>query len=415
MVKAADTLSEAGYDVRVVSANFLKWAQDADRALLDTKRWKSAIVDYSRNTAPLSYFATGVQHRLNRMWARVLPRLVTPVWLAAAANSRAHHQLLRMATAEPADLFYASTSSAFPVAYEAASLQKVPFALDFEDLHTAEQDDTSEGRFIQQLVKRIEIEIVYKAAFVTTACRGITNHLRAAYSGVTPETLLNVFPLSERPRQRPLLRSDNRLRLYWYSQTIGRGRGLEDAVQAIAQLPRGMVELHLRGRWHAGYEEHLRHLWEEAQLDPRHLIAHSPVAPGSLVRRAAEYDAGLALETPVSKSRELCMTDLSTNKVHTYLLAGIAIAASSLTEGGVIFDGAGFSYRSGDAVALARGLQEWLSDRATLEAARDKAWKLGSSRFNWDAEKSKLLAKVEQTLFQPAGSQVVSASLHGKT
>jgi hypothetical protein len=397
MVKAADALSEAGYKVRVVSASFLKWAHEADQALLKNRPWKSAIFDYAKDAAPLNYLATGIQHRVTKMGARLLPRALTPLWLAAAANSRAHRQLLRMATSEPADLFYASTSS-LPVAYQAGRVQKVPFALDFEDLYTAEQEDTAEGRFIQQLIKRIEIEIVPKAAFVTTACRGITAHLCEVYSGVAAETLLNVFPLSQRPRQQPSLRSDNRLLLYWCSQTIGRGRGLEDAIQAIVTLPRGMVELHLRGRWHPGYEEFLRQMWERAQLNPGHLIAHPPAAPDSLVRLAAEYDVGLALEEPVSKGREICMTDLSTNKVHTYLLAGIAIAASSLTDGGVIFGGAGFSYRTGDSLALSRGLRGWLNDRAALKVAREKAWGLGETCYNWDLEKEKLLRVVDTVL-----------------
>src|SRR2546422_9615422 len=65
-------------------------------------------------------------------------------------------------------------------------------------------------------------------------------------------------------------------------------------------------------------------------------------SPDSLVRLAAEYDVGLALEVPISENRIICMNDLCTNKVFTYLMAGLAVAASTLGEGATLYEGAGF-------------------------------------------------------------------------
>ena len=59
---------------------------------------------------------------------------------------------------------------------------------------------------------------------------------------------------------------------------------------------------------------------------------------------------------------------------------------------------AGFLYEPGDCEALARGLRVWHDDRSKLEQARWVAWSLGTSTFNWDLEKKKLVEVVDSIL-----------------
>src|SRR5215510_5457014 len=61
MLKAADALAGAGYDVRVVSTNHTPWAAVADRKVLATRAWASTVVDYDRDTARATQVATGVR------------------------------------------------------------------------------------------------------------------------------------------------------------------------------------------------------------------------------------------------------------------------------------------------------------------------------------------------------------------
>src|SRR5882672_11962805 len=58
MLKAADALAGAGYDVRVVSTNHTPWAAAADRKVLATRAWASTVVDYDRDTARITQVAT---------------------------------------------------------------------------------------------------------------------------------------------------------------------------------------------------------------------------------------------------------------------------------------------------------------------------------------------------------------------
>ena len=59
---------------------------------------------------------------------------------------------------------------------------------------------------------------------------------------------------------------------------------------------------------------------------------------------------------------------------------------------------AGFLYEPGDFQALAKGIKSWYDDRSTLMAARCEAWDWGTRKYNWDLEKRKFLAVVENTL-----------------
>lgn len=393
MLKGADALHEAGYRVRVVSANYIVWAREADQHIRQTRSWSWNVVDYEKSRARFLYGRTALRSRLARFAAEKLGVRRTPFELAARAFSRACPELLREALREPADFFYGGTSAGIPVAFAAAKKLGVPYALDIEDLHTAEQQSTREGRFTEALADAILRQAVPKAAFVTVASAGIAPRIHERYEVASPAVILNVFPLRDRSASPPRVQEGGRLKLYWFSQTIGSDRGLQEAVQASALLPRDSVELHVQGIWSAGFERVLRAQWRAAGLDERYLVAHPPEPPDQLVRSAAQYDVGLALETPISENRVICMTDFSTNKVFTYLLAGLAVAASSPESGGEIFGGAGFSYQTGDANALASGLTRWLNPNV-LQEARRRAWQLGESRYNWESEQGKLVSLV---------------------
>src|SRR6185436_16389511 len=93
------------------------------------------------------------------------------------------------------------------------------------------------------------------------------------------------------------------LRLYWFSQTIGPGRGLEAAVTALGRAGVS-AELTLRGRPHDGYLEALQRL--AAAHAPRVVVIHQPpAAPDAMVDLARGYDVGLALDHGPPRNRSL--------------------------------------------------------------------------------------------------------------
>src|SRR5262249_14645959 len=152
----------------------------------------------------------------------------------------------------------------------------------------------------------------------------------------------------ERPREFRLGNERDPLRLYWFSQTIGRDRGLEDAIRALGILGDQTIELHLCGEWCHGYETEFFELAKSTGVEHARVHHHPPDRPDRMVELAAQYDVGLALEQRGSFNRDICIT----NKIFTHLLAGNAIAAT-MTQGQqtVIrrIGPAGFSYEPGKA------------------------------------------------------------------
>src|SRR6185295_9502708 len=133
-------------------------------------------------------------------------------------------------------------------------------ALDLEDFHSAEQDDDPASPLAHRMAERIERAVLPGAAFLTAGSVAIASAYASKYS-VCPIPINNTFPL---PAATPDLTPSvgEGLRLYWFSQTIGPGRGLEDAVEAMgmADIP---GELHLRGLAIPDYLERLRELADD--------------------------------------------------------------------------------------------------------------------------------------------------------
>jgi hypothetical protein len=286
--------------------------------------------------------------------------------------------------AQPADLFYAGTAGTLAAVTRAARQCGVPYALDLEDFHSAEQEDSMPARLSHALVERVERAVLPGAAFLTAAGCAVA----AAYTdkyGVRPIPINNTFSLPQKVPDLAPSRGAG-LRLYWFSQTIGPRRGLEDAVRATG-LADISGELHLRGRTIPGYVEGLRRL--AGEVAPRlKIIHHEPAAPDAMVELCGGYDVGLSLEQGHVLNRSLCLT----NKAFTYILAGLAVVltdtsgqrplAMDLGDGAVL-------YAPGDVSALARGLRQWAGDKRTLARAKAAAWEAAKRRWHWEHAKER--------------------------
>lgn len=397
MLKAADALAGAGYRVRVVSGRRVAWATAADDEVRDRRagRWEWTVVDGDRRSAPWSYVWGGARYRASRAIARGLGRARVPLALAARAYARAHAELLRAALQEPADLYYGGTTGALAAVAVAARRAGVPYALDLEDFHSGESDDPAGASLVHALARGIERAILPGAAFLTASSAPIAQAYAETY-GVRPVLVHNTFGLPvETPDVVPTTGED--LKLYWFGQTIGPGRGLEDAVRAVG-LAGISAELHLRGLAAPGYLDSLGRLGTDAA--PRlKIIHHEPAPPDRMVELCRGYDVGLALEQGHVPNRAWCLT----NKAFTYILAALAVAftdtpgqrtlALDLAEGAIL-------YPPGDVAALAAGLLRWEAHRGLLLRAKAAAWEAARRRWHWEHpdERGALLCAVAGAL-----------------
>jgi glycosyltransferase involved in cell wall biosynthesis len=394
MLKAADALHGAGHRVRVVSVQGDAWQQEGDRDLRRTRSWTWHRVPFGWRRGYGRRAWSGVRLRLAQTLVRHVDPHRMPLGVVVRSFTRTHAALVRAALAAPADLYYGGTSGGLAAAAAAARTSNVPYALDLEDFHTGEQDDDEAGRLVHALLRRTEAAILPGAALLTAASRPIAEAYGAAYGLAPPVVIHNTFPLPATP---PVLESTERIRLCWFSQTIGAGRGLEDAVLAMGRT--GLSgELHLRGRPAPGYLEGLGRL-ARSVAPGLTLVLHAPGSPDAMVESCRGHDVGLALEREPPPNRALCLT----NKAFTYILAGLAVVltdtpgqrllARDLGEGALL-------YPPGDVEALAAGLRRWAEDKAALRRAKAAAWEAARRRWHWEHpdERGVLLEAVAKVL-----------------
>lgn len=392
LVKEADTLIEAGHDVHVVGAHWTDWAAETDRQLLADRAWTASLVDWRRESAPALFHWSRL-----RSWAarRAAPMRPASTYLALSSLSRVGPELRRRVGAVGADLYVAHNIGAIPIAYDVGRSRRVPVGFDAEDFHSGQFPAGADDDGVRT-TRETERRLLPRCSYVTAASPLIAEAYRDLCGIALPPVILNVFPLSDRPADAPRRRSSSRLTLYWFSQTIGPDRGLEDVVRGMGLLGND-VELHLRGRWHGRYEAELRQVAASSGVAQERIISHEPAPPGEMVRLAAAYDVGLALEPGITPNNDVALS----NKIFTYLLAGNAIAATRTRAQAALAPDLGIAAawsNAGDPMSLAAALLPWLEHRQTLDEARDVAWRLGTERFNWDVEKKKWLAVIERAV-----------------
>lgn len=398
VVKEADALDAAGYDVTVHYVRHAAWTRPLDLAVEAGARWTARCLDVSPTTVTrrLTRYRTGLRVRMVRTLVRITG--TSPLWLVELAYSRFRNEQLAAITADAAELYIGHNPQSLPIVGRAAKAVGARYAFDAEDLHSGEFTEADRQGITAQLLQRLEQEYLPSCAYVTASAPGISRELSWRYGIPEPVTVHNVFPLSGR-RSTDGKRNDRKrgitgVSFYWYSQIVSLDRGLQDAIRALGQVS-GEVELHIRGVMDTAVCETLDGLARAAGCADR-VFYHSAVAPDELLSRAMEHDAGLCLEQPQTLNRDMCVT----NKLFLYLLAGLALAATDTQgqrEAAAAFPDAVFFFRPGDVPGLADIMQRLVSDPAALSRARDAALRAAETRWNWERESASLVACVDRT------------------
>ena len=386
LVKEADTLADAGHDVRVVWLDARPDLRARDDALLAGRGWRATPVAASREGVRgwIGWAWDGVRRELAR---RASDAGLGARWIAEEALERWPRALERMVRREPAEVVVAHTLGALPPAARAARALGARLVFDAEDLHVGELPDDAAHAAARARVAAVERACLPHCDRVVTSSGEIADELTRMYGIARPRVVLNAFPLPPRP---PIedRRSDAPVRLYWFSQVIGKDRGIQTALDAMALLGGG-VELYLRGEDRPELTRELMAHAAAAGVEERvHLLPVAP--PDDLPSLATEYDVGLALEPGHSRNNALA----ASNKLLTYLAAGLAVAATDTPgQRGVLerAPDAGFLFPPGDARALANGLRALVAHPERLIAAKRAARRAAEERFSWESERHRLL------------------------
>jgi glycosyltransferase involved in cell wall biosynthesis len=386
-VKEADALVEVGYEVRVVAGDMVPWVRKRDATIFSRAQWRYDLVGIK------SSFPYNLRRVRRKLANKVLAMGFDDVRTAVAAHSTMTEQLTIAAARERADLYIAHYTAAVPAAAAAARRHQTAFGFDAEDFHQGEFAPDSPA---QRAIQIIERTFLPQCEHITAASPRIAEAYARTYDIRTPTVVLNVFPLSHAPSgPTPAGVAVPGPSLYWFSQTIGPGRGLEMAVIALG-LTRSRPHLYLRGAKAPGYPQQLLDLAHQNGAEGRvHFL--EPEAPADMEKLAAAYDIGLVAEMGDTENRRIALA----NKLFSFVLAGIPVVASAIPAHRDLtkaFGPALALYNPDNPEQLANAVDALLLNQDRLARARSEAWQLGQDRYNWEYERGALIAAVERLL-----------------
>jgi len=388
LVKEADALAEAGYEVIVVAVFYTAWADKADKDLCADKKWKLFFTGGSPTNKKFLYFLTRIRHRI----AKELFKLGSHEVTLNAAVIRTTPDLIKQAKKIKADLYIAHNLGALPAAVIAAQENKAKAGFDAEDFHSGEQSSDHQRTLIAELLERKYLPL---CDYITAASGPIAQAYAQKYAIPEPAAILNVFPLRFLQEQQgePL---NAGLSLYWFSQVIGLDRGLQDVLLAMGKVKKE-VHLYLQGKVTAECRSQLMAIALENGIPEERIHFLPPCLPDDLFKVAAQFDIGLALEQRQPLNRDLCLT----NKIFTYLLAGLSVIATE-TQGQKFIIGSigrgGWMFKAGDIQALAARIEFLYGNREELKNSKLEVLKQARERYNWDIESNKFLDVIRKVL-----------------
>jgi glycosyltransferase involved in cell wall biosynthesis len=398
LVKEADALAGAGWRVAVVCGDHYAPVREFDNEIRRSRSWSVFTVNYEPR---LNTLGERAWQKIARRLLRIIPS--ASVKLAAPAHHSCHYRLVRAALATGSSLFIGHTVAGLAAAAEAASEAAGEFGFDAEDFHSAETDTCLSDPGLARSIQIIESQRLPLAAFITAASPLIAAAYQTRYSIPLPSAILNVFPLAMAPAtSREKFPVNKPIRAYWFSQTLGAGRGLEEIISVLGRMETP-VSLHLRGHVDSDYRKSV--LCAAARGPRPVLIEFLPPAPADeMVRLAAEFDVGLSLEQSTPLNRDLCLT----NKIFTYLLAGLPVIATATQAQSNLAQTLPDAIKLidfGSPATTARQLDDWFNTPDAIENASKAAATYAQEIYNWDTEKTKLLSLIQHSGWQPRESR----------
>ncbi len=241
LVKEADALADAGYNVTVLYAYWNDWGTELDRTLIPSKKWEAICVGGDPHQKKLTYFFSRLIHKL----AKTINQKTSGKILVDLAIGRSGYFLIRAAKRYRADLYIGHNPGALAATVKAAKANKKLCGFDAEDFHRNEVSDNNTDPDVI-LKTRLEERYIPQVNYLSVSSPLIASAYKKLFPDKELTVILNVFPLGSQVSL-PVYLPEGPLKLFWFSQTIGPARGLEETINALDLLKEYPFELHLLG------------------------------------------------------------------------------------------------------------------------------------------------------------------------
>jgi len=376
--KEATTLSEAGYDVMIITSVYSDELLQEDRELL-----KGTTIRYEFAADLRNKSLKNSTIRLRRLVHVKLVRwfkLQTPG--ALGYNLSGYRKLVAR---NRSDIYFVHQELPLFLGYYLVKKgKKVVF--DFEDWYSEDLLKEARAERPLKLLKKLECYALKKGAHAQTTSNALASALAETYESKKPSVIYNTFDASPGEVKYQDRKNLEAFSLYWFSQTLGPGRGIETIVKAVKTI-KYPLELHLRGNCSQEYHDLLVELMGEQ--DMQRLFIHPLVPNTTLGDRIKEHDIGLAFEFYKPLNKDLT----ASNKIFHYLVNKVPVIASptmghkevaALAKGGV------FLTKDFTSAAISDVINMILADRQKIDQAKKKL-NSAADKISWSAERSKLL------------------------
>jgi glycosyltransferase involved in cell wall biosynthesis len=383
-VKEADALGRAGFDVTLLTPSGPPELDVLDREITAGAPYRHEIVPLGWN--PCLVFFRKFRHWLARHTVKYGMQTVQALGIGGP--------LARRAMALPADLTIAHNEIPFWIGGQLLRRGR-RVAADFEDWHSEDLLPEDRRHRPLKLLRKTEAELMRHAVYKSTTSAALSQALADRYGGDLPHVITNAFPLQPDPRTGA---PGEPPAFFWFSQTLGPGRGLE-LFQAAWLRTTQPSRLVLLGETRSNYHQQFL---AGLPADFRRRVSFLPlVPPAQLPTLIARHDIGLALEQSFIVNRDLTIT----NKILQYLNAGLAVVASDTAGQREVLaraPGAGLVVKLGEPGEVALQLDALLADRTRLAAMGLAARRAAEDIFCWEKEAPRLVAIVEAALAAPS-------------
>lgn len=374
--------------VKVIAFSIGGWTVDEDKSIIKNLNGVNVkLISATRKPLIQWLFSTLIQQA-----ASIISKFFKK---SLIINSLAHNKrtalllvylLLRSEKYKPELIICHTLGALFP-GYLLAKKTGAKLAFDMEDYHPGEliqKDDEAEKRRREEILKRIlpECEYISFAAdgFFELTKKNLTENIK------NPIIVYNSFPSDEfiEPKQN----DRDKIKFIWFSQTIGRGRGLELFFEAIKEVDFD-YEVILIGNFNdKEFEKEIKR--------NKNLIIIDPMPQKELHKKLSEFDIGLS---PELNSTDLNRNYALTNKLFAYLQAGLFVLATDTPAQKEFMEkNPGFGILCGQFPLNMLNALNLI--KKNIDAIRkDKIRRFNEAeKFSWENESKKLIATWEKIL-----------------
>ncbi len=383
MTKEAIALYLAGFEVKVIYCPMSIWGDNFDRELFDLY-------------PGINWISVGAHPVLNKQ-TFFFPRIRRKLWelfymcfgdtfnAALRASSLYSQDLEREAIKYESDLYIGHNLGSIKAVVDSSKKHGGISSFDFEDFHRGE--DLKDSKH-WKMVTAIENRFVPSINLFTAASPLIKEEYQTTYSNINILSILNVFNKSDIS---VFIDSNIRkLKLFWFSQTIGKGRGIECLIEAMGLTKQRDITLTLLGNITDEMKIFLMELSSLNGLELDQVIFKETCSLSEISKIASQHHIGICSEDPKTKNRDLCLT----NKIFTYLGNKNSILCTDTSAQSEFINqyrNVGFKYAVDDRKGLCDIILKYFSDRLLLNEHRNNGFQYSITQLNWEIESQKLV------------------------